>query len=123
MNSFINNKNGINDKIDELQKDLNVLKEYNFDEYNKFISLFNDIKHLIRVRISKLNRTGATDEFSLKEPDISGLNEFNSLLLQKGFDSYVFYSCKNDNLNCGQLIYTMGTRNNIIPEKELSCLI
>jgi adenine C2-methylase RlmN of 23S rRNA A2503 and tRNA A37 len=111
--------------IDFIRINYIVIKGYNdnFDEYNKFISLFDHIKHLIRVRISKLNKTEATDKFSLGEPTISVLDEFNSLLLLKGFDSYVFYSYKNDNMNCGQLIYTMDTCNNVISEAEsIACV-
>lgn len=74
------------------------------DDFQRFIKNFECIKDKIVVRISKLNETGATRRNHLQATEIKVLEEFQGILQKSGIRSYVFYACKNDNMNCGQLI-------------------
>lgn len=80
---------GLNDTLEEF----NILK-------NSLI----DIKDKIVVRISRLNETKTTKKNNLHPTSIETMQQFNKILLKSGIKSYIFYSEKNDNMNCGQLI-------------------
>ena len=56
------------------------------------------------VRISKLNETNATKSNQLKSVPNNKLNEIRDYMRSKNLNCYAFYSHKNDNMNCGQLI-------------------
>jgi adenine C2-methylase RlmN of 23S rRNA A2503 and tRNA A37 len=75
------------------------------DSINKFIDIFSKVKHKIKVRIAKLNKTPATVYNELTPVSIVQMENINEKLIAEGFDSYCFYSHKNDNMNCGQLLY------------------
>lgn len=73
-------------------------------DFQRFCDNVKRIADKVVVRISKLNETGATRRNHLQSTEISVLHEFQSILQEAGIRSYVFYACKNDNMNCGQLI-------------------
>lgn len=74
------------------------------EDVNRFINNTRHIKQKIVVRISKLNETNATRRNSLSTVSVDKLNLIKEVLLREGFNCYVFYSYKNDNMNCGQLL-------------------
>lgn len=83
-----------------LIKDLNDTIE----DFNILKKKLSDIKDKIVVRISKLNETKATKRNNLYPVEIQKMHELNKILSESGIKSYIFYSEKNDNMNCGQLI-------------------
>lgn len=77
------------------------------DEVKDFYKFRDNVKHIadkVVVRISKLNETLTTKRNHLHPTDILPMEEFQSILQEAGIKSYIFYACKNDNMNCGQLI-------------------
>ena len=83
-----------------------VIKDINDSDDNVkgLISMVNEIKEKIVIRISKLNETKSTLLHSLCPSDNVRLGEINEMFKNAGFNSYVFYAEKNDNMNCGQLL-------------------
>lgn len=81
--------NGINDSI---------------KDFFEFIDLFQRVKERIVVRISKLNETEASISNRIRPASSEKMRQFYLILKDNGFNSYLFYSYKNDNMNCGQLI-------------------
>jgi len=75
------------------------------NDFDVFIGKFEPVKQKIIVRISKLNQTSSTQKYNLQPSEIDRMNEFRGLLEASGFSAYLFYSLKNDNLNCGQLVF------------------
>lgn len=73
-------------------------------DFDEFVSLFVGVKEKIVVRIAKLNPTAASERNGLFPPNIDCMNELQTRLNKFGFNSYLFYSAQNDNMNCGQLI-------------------
>ena len=80
---------GLNDTIE----DFNILK-----------NILIEIKDKIIVRISRLNENKSTKRNNLHPTSIEIMKQFKELLSEAGIKSYIFYSEKNDNMNCGQLI-------------------
>ncbi len=80
---------GLNDTIE----DFNILK-----------NILIEIKDKIIVRISRLNETNSTKRNNLHPTSIETMKQFKEVLSEAGIKSYIFYSEKNDNMNCGQLI-------------------
>lgn len=80
---------GLNDTIE----DFNILK-----------NVLIEIKDKIIVRISRLNETKSTKRNNLHPTSIEIMEQFKEILTEAGIKSYIFYSEKNDNMNCGQLI-------------------
>ncbi len=80
---------GLNDTIE----DFNILK-----------NILIEIKDIIIVRISRLNETKSTKRNNLHPTSIEIMEQFKEILSEAGIKSYIFYSEKNDNMNCGQLI-------------------
>lgn len=80
---------GLNDTIE----DFNILK-----------NILIEIKDKIIVRISRLNETKSTKRNNLHPTSIEIMEQFKEILSEAGIKSYIFYSEKNDNMNCGQLI-------------------
>lgn len=78
-------------------------------DFMLFIDLFESIKDRIVVRISKLNETEASQKNKLMPTSVEKMQQFHTILQNNGYKSYLFYSYKNDNMNCGQLIgeYTL----------------
>lgn len=74
------------------------------DDFESFVLLCNSIKDRLIVRISKMNNTKASQNAGLLPVDISSMKEFQEYLDSKGFRSYLFYSCADDQMNCGQLL-------------------
>ena len=81
--------NGINDSV---------------KDFFEFIDLFQRVKERIVVRISKLNETEASISNRIRPASSEKMRQFYLILKDNGFNSYLFYSYKNDNMNCGQLI-------------------
>ncbi|MCL2859092.1 MAG: radical SAM protein [Oscillospiraceae bacterium] len=81
----------------------------NNEMWSKFINNLILIKDKIKVRISKLNETKSSQKYNLKPADISDMEQFSKLLTDNGIANYMFYSSKNDNMNCGQLISEVCT--------------
>lgn len=84
-----------------------LIKDINdsVDSINNFIDVFSKVKHKIKVRIAKLNETPATVYNELAPVSNVQMESYQEKLNAMGFDSYCFYSHKNDNMNCGQLLY------------------
>jgi adenine C2-methylase RlmN of 23S rRNA A2503 and tRNA A37 len=78
------------------------------EDFNIFINKFVSIKDKIIIRISKLNQTGSTQKNNLLPSEITQMQKFKERLEAGGFSAYLFYSLKNDNLNCGQLVSENG---------------
>ena len=74
------------------------------EDFHKFRDNVKNIADKVVVRISKLNETRTTRRNHLHPTDISPMEDFQSILQEVGIKSYIFYACKNDNMNCGQLI-------------------
>lgn len=62
------------------------------------------VKDKIIVRISKLNETRATERNSLSRADDGKAEELQTWFSSAGITSYIFYSERNDHMNCGQLV-------------------
>lgn len=80
---------GLNDTVE----DFNILK-----------NTLLEIKDKIVVRISRLNETKSTKRNNLYPTSVESMQQFKEILSKEGIKSYIFYSEKNDNMNCGQLI-------------------
>lgn len=74
------------------------------EAFERFRDKLLDVRNKVIVRISKLNETKATQRNLLNPAAIETMDAFRKLLHESGIRSYVFYSKKNDNMNCGQLI-------------------
>lgn len=74
------------------------------EDFRRFRDNVERIKDKVIIRITKLNETCATKKFGLKSTEKSIMNRFENLLKQSGIRCYQFWSEKNDNMNCGQLI-------------------
>ena len=74
------------------------------DNIHEFMNKIGFIKEKVTIRISKLNETKASNRNCLKIPSEDKLNHIKEVLESEDFNCYVFFSLKNDNLNCGQLI-------------------
>ena len=83
-----------------------MIKDFNDSDqdFDDFINKFITLKDIIKVRISKLNKTNCSEKNSLSSPDDSRLQEMEKRCKNAGFNAYIFSSKVNDNLNCGQLI-------------------
>lgn len=75
-----------------------------FIDAQAFLDFFEDEKENVLIRISKLNETSCSCKNRLFAPDIQSLDEMNEMCHRRGFQSYIFMSQKNDNMNCGQLL-------------------
>ena len=74
------------------------------DDFAAFISRFEGIKNMIVIRISKVNETQASIKNGIIGASIDRMLEFKKQLLNQDYKAYTFYSYKDDNMNCGQLI-------------------
>ena len=74
------------------------------ESFFRFAEKMKRVRDKVIVRISKLNETKSTKINQLYPTDICVLEHLQGILEEKGIRSYVFYSHKNDNMNCGQLI-------------------
>lgn len=74
------------------------------EDFRRFRDNVERIKDKVVIRITKLNETCATKKFGLKPVEKSIMNKFENLLKQSDIRCYQFWSKKNDNMNCGQLI-------------------
>ncbi len=83
-----------------------MIKDVNnsLEDFDNFKSNLIEIKDKIVVRISKLNETKTTKMNNLYPDEIEVMEQFKNILTEAKIKSYIFYSEKNDNLNCGQLI-------------------
>lgn len=75
-----------------------------YEDFQRFRDKIDQIKDKIVVRIAKLNKTGATERNNLYPAEIEKMEQFKELLLSSNIKGYLFYACKNDYMNCGQLI-------------------
>lgn len=73
-------------------------------EFYHLAEALAEIKDKVIIRISKLNETKATKKNGLFPATPASAEEFSELLSSVGIRDYIFYSMKNDNMNCGQLI-------------------
>ena len=74
------------------------------DDFDAFISIFEEVKNKIIVRISKINLTDSCKRNSIISSPIEKMEEFKQQLMENGYNAYLFYSYVNDGMNCGQLI-------------------
>ena len=83
-----------------------MIKDVNDSEesFALFAETFKPLKERITVRISKMNKTLASTRAGLYSPQIESMVHCNYYLKGKGFDSYLFYSEEDDQMNCGQLL-------------------
>lgn len=83
-----------------------MIKDINDSEesFALFAETFKPLKGRITVRISKMNKTLASTKAGLYSPQIKSMIHCNNFLKSKGFDSYLFYSEEDDQMNCGQLL-------------------
>ena len=84
-----------------------LFKDFNdsIDDWKGFDNLFNKLKQKIRIRITSLNQTEASCSNNLEPVNADTLDLLNNFLIEKDYDSYVYHTDINDNLNCGQLIW------------------
>ncbi len=75
------------------------------DDFIKFRDSLIKFKNRVKVRISRVNETAASINNNLKCGSIKNMQRLSELLSEKNIENYIFYSKKNDNMNCGQLIY------------------
>jgi adenine C2-methylase RlmN of 23S rRNA A2503 and tRNA A37 len=92
-----------------------MIKNYNDtnEEFEKFMNCIKVINDKVTVRISRINDTISSANNNLLCGSIENMNVLNELLNKNGIKAYTFYSKRNDNMNCGQLIY------NIEKEKDI----
>ena len=83
-----------------------MIKGINDNEkvWQEFMDNLFLIKDKIRVRISRLNETKSSLKYDLEPADICDMEKLSELLDNHEIINYLFYSIKNDNMNCGQLI-------------------
>ena len=74
------------------------------EDFKRFASKVRGIRDKVVIRISKLNETCATRKYGLQPVDLDSMYNFEEMLSQAGIKSYKFWSSKNDDMNCGQLI-------------------
>ena len=74
------------------------------EDFNILKNILIEIKDKIIVRISRLNENKSTKRNNLHPTSIEIMKQFKELLSEAGIKCYIFYSEKNDNMNCGQLI-------------------
>lgn len=74
------------------------------DDFARFAESARCIRDRIIVRVSRMNRTQSADDHGLTSPDIKKLLLCQQYLQDQGFTAYVFYSEKDDQMNCGQLV-------------------
>lgn len=111
---YLNRKNNLNEVIDFIANSNKNYYRINYilikgknDKTEDIIRLKDNIsriKNKVIVRLSKLNETKTTKLHGLKSASLETMKLFNELLSEAGIKNYLFYSCKNDNMNCGQLI-------------------
>lgn len=75
-----------------------------YEDFKDFRDKVVIIKDKIVIRISKLNETCATKKYGLKPAENSTMLILEDFLKRSGIRCYQFWSQKNDNMNCGQLV-------------------
>ena len=70
----------------------------------EFVNNITQIKNKVKVRISRLNKTKSSQKHDLNPADVLDMERFSKILDNNEIINYIFYSNKNDNMNCGQLI-------------------
>lgn len=92
--------------IDKLKVNYILIKEFNDSEedFSAFISKFDEIKDKLVIRVSRINETKASIKNGITSVSIEQMLKFRDKLMAQGYQAYLFYSHKNDNMNCGQLI-------------------
>ena len=73
-------------------------------DFEIFISKLKKIRQKIVIRISKMNVTESSKMNKLNGTTINKMMDFKKQLKDEGFNVYLFYSYKDDQMNCGQLI-------------------
>lgn len=84
----------------------------NDEEYYNFIESVLPIKDKIKIRISRVNETNASKFYGIKCGTINSMKRLSKLLDENNISNYIFYSKRNDNMNCGQLIYSVEKEKN-----------
>ena len=92
--------------IDKFKINYILIKGFNDsnEDFTAFITKFNEIKNKLVIRISRINITQASEMNGIAGASVERVLEFRENLLEQGYQAYLFYSYKNDNMNCGQLI-------------------
>lgn len=113
----IQSSNIIREAIDK-NKALQHVFKYNYlmikgvndsdEDFDLFVAFVKEIKSNIVVRISKLNDTQSSKDNYLEPPTIGRLEILRKKCEENHIEAYIFWSEKNDNMNCGQLIYQKG---------------
>ena len=75
-----------------------------FSDYEAFVRICEPMKERLKTRISKLHNTFASKKAKLITADYKTLLQFQEFLEGRGYHSYLFYSYKEDQMNCGQLL-------------------
>lgn len=75
-----------------------------YEDFKRFRDKVLIIKDKVVIRISKLNKTCATKKYGLKPAEKSTMFTLENFLKQSGIKCYQFWSQKNDNMSCGQLV-------------------
>lgn len=83
-----------------------MIKDVNddLDSYKTFVKTFEPLKRRLKVRISKMNKTIASTKAGLCSPKLQDMMSLKEYLESNGFTAYLFYSDKDDHMNCGQLL-------------------
>lgn len=74
------------------------------NDFTAFISYILPIKEKVIVRISKLNITQVCLSNNLTASSLQRMKILKTLLDLHGINAYLFYSLKDDGMNCGQLL-------------------
>ena len=85
------------------------------DNFSEFVKAVQPLKEKVIVRISSLNETIASNENGLKPSKIQRSEVLQNLLKQNGINAYLFFSERNDNMSCGQLVLENLLNENKIP--------
>lgn len=75
------------------------------NEYvTSLINMFANYKNSITIKVSYLNETIQSKNLGLESPNPQRIIGINNMLASAGFDCYLFGTCTNTNLGCGQLM-------------------
>lgn len=74
------------------------------EDFQRLNTMLADVKDKVIVRISRLNKTNATEMNGLSQAASEKAEQLSQVLQSAGIKNYMFYAERNDNMNCGQLV-------------------
>lgn len=74
------------------------------ESFHDFANKIKKVRDQAVVRIAKLNETEATKRNGLWPAGMEKMTRLQEILDEQGVRGYLFYSFKNDSMNCGQLV-------------------